>query len=570
MRRRSTHDRSNPITKAKLICATLVIIFYILYASFHQPTAAAPKYPKRVRQWIQQEKWANETGARDEERSDAVRRAMHYTFWKYKEHAWGNDEILPVSGGAWNSRNGWGASVVDGSSTLAIMGLWEELSLSVDFIVEELDFSKPIGLVDPFETTIRYLGGLVSLVELVDAKVIPHNVISWEKRKKILEKAALLGTKLLPAYDTSTGMPWPRVDFARGVGQGDPPEVYEENPDKPRYDNPAIGLARAGSSILENCVLSQLTDDWEYCSKATLAWMPLVYSKWLVDAPGLIDAPIDISTGEPVARQKHWDAGHDSYYEYLIKAALLRPHSPNSKAYSNKWLQAADALRHNLSSRAAPSAEYPGSHLYMGKLESPWFLNEQSHLACFAPGNLLLGGRHLNRKDLIKLGLALLDGCRHSYNATPTGIGPESWSWIPASPYRNGSFAPTSERQLAEHSEYGFWTSDPGYRLRPEYVESLFYAWRVTADEKYREWAWDAFQAMEKHCKTAFGYAGLKDVMVTESGEGNWRDESESFWVAETLKYLYLIFDDVRVGSLDDWVYSTEGHLFKRPSSRLG
>jgi mannosyl-oligosaccharide alpha-1,2-mannosidase len=208
----------------------------------------------------------------------------------------------------------------------------------------------------------------------------------------------------------------------------------------------------------------------------------------------------------------------------------------------------------------------------MGKINGPWFLNEQSHLACFAPGNLLLGGRHLNRRDLIVLGQALLEGCRHSYSATPTAIGPESWSWVPAPPYRNGTFAPRTQRQFAEHAEYGFWTSNPQYKLRPEYVESLFYAYRVTGEVRYREWAWEAFQAMEKHCKTEFGYAGLRDVMALPKTAGaggkkehGWLDESESFWAAETLKYLFLIFEDVGAGSLDEWVYSTEGHLFSRP-----
>jgi mannosyl-oligosaccharide alpha-1,2-mannosidase len=210
----------------------------------------------------------------------------------------------------------------------------------------------------------------------------------------------------------------------------------------------------------------------------------------------------------------------------------------------------------------------------MGKINGPWYLNEQSHLACFVSGNLLLGGRHLNRKDLLVLGQALLEGCRHSYSATPTGVGPESWSWVPASPYRNGTFAPATERQIAEYNEYGFWTANPEYKLRPEYVESLFYAYRVTGERRYRDWAWEAFQAMEKHCKTEYGYAGLKDVMVLPKTKGaggekdrsaNWVDASESFWAAETLKYLFLIFDDVSVGSLDDWVYSTEGHLFRRP-----
>lgn len=570
MRRRSR----DPISTAKLVCALLVISFYLVYVLFHKPATIAPKYPKRARARIQVDKWANETGKADEEKRDAVKKAMHHTFWAYKKKAWGHDEILPVTGAFSDTRNGWGATIIDGSTTLAMMGMWEELALCVDFVIEEVDFKHPEGLVDPFETTIRYLGALVSLIEMSDAKIIPAAVISPVKRKQLLKKTEVLAKLLLPAYDSSTGMPFPRVDFAKKLGIPDPPEVYEKDPSKPRRAHPAIGPARAGSNILENCVLSKLTDNWEYCAKSTLAWMPLVFSRWFVEAPGLVDSPIDIMTGEPVGREKHWDAGHDSYYEYLLKAALLLPHSPNSKTYSKRWIQASEALRHNLSSRAVPSPDHPVSHLYMGKTNGPWFLNEQSHLACFAPGNLLLGGKHLNRKDLIVLGQALLEGCRHSYSATPTGIGPESWSWTPASPYRNGSFTPTSTRQRSEFADYGFWVSNSKYKLRPEYIESLFYAFRVTGELRYREWAWEAFEAMEKHCKTEFGYAGLKDVMVLPKTAGaggkkeyGWLDVGiESFWHAETLKYFYLIFDDASAGNLDDWVYSTEGHLFRRPS----
>lgn len=560
-------SRRNPITTSKFVCVAFILTFYLLYIAFHKPTTVARVYPKLQRSRIQLEKWKNGTGKADEARRDRVRKAMHHTFWGYRKKAWGFDDILPVSGRVYNSRNGWGAFIVDTSTTLALMGMWEELRLSVDFILDDIDFDIPVGLVDPFETTIRYLGALVSLVELVDAKIIPDSVISAEKRKRLLQRTEQLGTHLLPAYDSPTGLPWPRVNFTTHTGEPDPPSVYAKDPGKTRYVNPAIGPARAGSNILENCVLSKLTDNWEYCAKATSSWAHLVWNRWLVDAPGLVDGPIDIFTAEPVGRQKHWDAGHDSYYEYLLKAALLLPHSPNAKVYSKHWIQAAEAVRHNLSSRASPSSKYAGSHLYMGKIHAQWYLNEQSHLACFAPGNLILGGRHLNRKDFIILGQALLEGCRHTYETTPTGIGPETFSWSPASPYRNGTFTPKSARQHSELAAHGFWVADSQYRLRPEYVESLFYAWRVTGEKRYREWAWEAFAAMEKHCKTSNGFAALKDVMADPKAEGGVAlvDESESFWGAETLKYLWLTFEDVGVGSLDEWIYSTEGHLFRRP-----
>jgi mannosyl-oligosaccharide alpha-1,2-mannosidase len=186
-----------------------------------------------------------------------------------------------------------------------------------------------------------------------------------------------------------------------------------------------------------------------------------------------------------------------------------------------------------------------------------------SHLACFAPGNLLLGGRHLLRSDLVTLGQALLEGCRHVYKSSPIGLGPEAFSWEPAAGSQNATFGPVTEQQHKELQNYGFWVADPRYKLRPEYAESLFYAFRITGEKRYRDWAWDLFNALETHCKTGFGYAGIEDVRV-EKSEVGWIDHTESYWAAETLKYLYLIFESVGTISLDDWIFTTEGHLIKR------
>lgn len=93
---------------------------------------------------------------------------------------------------------------------------------------------------------------------------------------------------------------------------------------------------------------------------------------------------------------------------------------------------------------------------------------------------------------------------------------------------------------------------------RPETVESLFYLYRLTKKEIYREWAWQIFQAFEKYSKLeTAGYASLKSVYVARS----YRDKMESFFLAETLKYFYLLFgDDVSLLSLDEWVFNTEAH----------
>ena len=101
-----------------------------------------------------------------------------------------------------------------------------------------------------------------------------------------------------------------------------------------------------------------------------------------------------------------------------------------------------------------------------------------------------------------------------------------------------------------------------GYKLRPETVESLFLLHRLTGDEKYREWAWQIFQAIEQHCRVASGgYSNLKTVAKPPASGADLQDKMESFYLAETLKYLFLMFsDDDTLLSLKEWVFNTEAH----------
>ncbi|KAF2443197.1 glycoside hydrolase family 47 protein [Karstenula rhodostoma CBS 690.94] len=562
---RSKFDR-NPNGPFKLLAAVLVITFYLIINEFSDPTvrlsSTIPKYGAK----IQCAHWTNGSGRADEEKADKVREAMKYTFWKYRENAWGSDDILPVSGVGSSSRNGWGAFIVDSATTLVLMGLWDELTLSVEHMIT-VDFTKTDELVDPFETTIRYLGGLVSLVDLYDAGVIPRNVVSKEARDAILQQAITLANALGPAYDTPTGLPWPRVDFSQSKGAADPPG---ESSQYSKHKNPVVGPARAGSSILENRVLTRLTGDPIYARNSTLAWAPLVWTKWLRKYSGTVDAPIDIVTGEPVGRQRHWDAGHDSFYEYLLKITLLAPpFDPHLPWYKGKFSLAADSLREHYASRSASAPNHTMQHLFLARDDDNWFINEQGHLACFAPGTLLLASKAYDQESLGLFALALLEGCRHTYDSTPSRIGPEAWSWTPKYGYDYPIYSPDTPREKSEWRNHGFWSTDPRYKGRPEYVESLFYAHRITGEARFREWAWDAFMAMEQHCKAPYGYAQLADVYSVEpgqwsgDGEGRWIDMQESFWAAETLKYLWLTFSDANIASLDRWVFSTEGHPFR-------
>mmetsp|Transcript_646 Transcript_646/g.1913 ORF Transcript_646/g.1913 Transcript_646/m.1913 type:complete len:100 (+) Transcript_646:806-1105(+) len=93
--------------------------------------------------------------------------------------------------------------------------------------------------------------------------------------------------------------------------------------------------------------------------------------------------------------------------------------------------------------------------------------------------------------------------------------------------------------------------------LRPEAVESLMILYRVTGKNKYREWGWEIFQAIEKHCKVEAGYSGVRDVTQEPAELDN---KMQSWFLAETLKYLYLLFSPTDVVSLDEWVFNTEAH----------
>ncbi|KAF1843329.1 glycoside hydrolase family 47 protein [Cucurbitaria berberidis CBS 394.84] len=549
----------NPESSFKLLAAVLVITLYLIIKEFQHPTVRIREASTFGSQ-IQHTQW-NGTGKAQETRAKSVRDAMRYTFLKYRENAWGCDDILPVSGGNSSSRNGWGAFIVDSASTLALMGLWDELAHSIEHILA-IDFAEVQDLVDPFETTIRYMGGLLSIVELYDVGLIPEHVLHEEARDLILEHAITLAEKLAPAYDTPTGMPWPRIDFETEQGEPDPSFDFHNDPDKREYDHPVIGPARTGSSILENRVLTRLTGNDVYARNSTLAWAPLVWSKWATPWAGMVDAPIDIMTGAPVGRSRQWDGGHDSYYEYLLKITLLAPPSdPHLEVYKKRFLLAAASLRKHLSSRSAPAPKHLMQHLFIGRQDDKQYKNQMGHLACFAPGTILLASKFYDQSQLRSFALALLDGCRHTYTSTPTKIGPETWSWVPKFGYDDPLFLPENERQRKEALESGFWSTESQYKGRPEYVESLFYAWRITGEQRYREWAWEAFAAMEKHCKAPFGYAQLGDVYDT--GNSKWVDMQESYWAAETLKYLWLTFTDVDVASLDSWVFSTEGHPFR-------
>lgn len=155
---------------------------------------------------------------------------------------------------------------------------------------------------------------------------------------------------------------------------------------------------------------------------------------------------------------------------------------------------------------------------------------------------IALGAQSLNepaKQHYVNLGAGITNTCHQSYARTPTGIGPESFR-----------FSENVEAKATRQNE-------KYYILRPEVIEAYFYLWRLTKEQKYRDWAWEAVQAIEKHCRVENGYTGLKNVY---DPDGPKDDVQQSFLFAETLKYLYLIFSDDSLIALDEWVFNTEAH----------
>lgn len=116
-----------------------------------------------------------------------------------------------------------------------------------------------------------------------------------------------------------------------------------------------------------------------------------------------------------------------------------------------------------------------------------------------------------------------------------TGIGPETFAFSSSDGNYTGGNAPTAA-DLEFYNAHGFYITGPDYDLRPEVLESNFYAWRSTGNTKYLDNAAAAVASFEKYLPVeGSGYSGLNDVTSANSSR---IDDQESFWFAEVLKYL--------------------------------
>ncbi|KDO41406.1 hypothetical protein CISIN_1g0083001mg, partial [Citrus sinensis] len=373
------------------------------------------------------------------------------------------------------------------------------------WIANSLDFNKSYDA-SVFETTIRVVGGLLSAYDLSGDKVF-------------LEKARDIADRLLPAWNTRTGIPYNVINLAHG------------NPHNPSWTGGESILADSGTEQLELIALSQRTGDPKYRQKAEKV---IVELNKTFPADGLLPIYISPDRGTPSYSTITFGAMGDSFYEYLLKVWIQGNKTSAVKPYRDMWETSMKGLL-SLVRRSTPS-----SFTYICEKNGDSLIDKMDELACFAPGMIALGSSGYGPGDsekFLSLAEELAWTCYNFYQSTPTKLAGENYF------FRDG-------QDMSVGTSWNI--------LRPETVESLFYLWRLTGNKTYKEWGWNIFQAFEKNSRIESGYVGLKDVNT-----GDKDNMMQSFFLAETLKYLYLLFSPTTVISLDEWVFNTEAHPLK-------
>ncbi|PLB34641.1 glycoside hydrolase family 47 protein [Aspergillus candidus] len=506
------------------------------------------------------------------ERQAAVKRSFQRAWKSYETHAWKKDELAPLSGTSKTTFGGWGATLVDNLDTLLIMGLQPEFERAVAAIMDT-DFrpeSASQSTLNLFEITIRYLGGFLSAYDLTDCR-----------DTRLLDIAVRLGDMIYASFDTPTRMPITRWNPHAAISAAESTTPADQDRHQQFAAENGI-IAELASSSLEFTRLSQLTGDMRYYDAISRITDALDAQQSQTLIPGLWPVGIDVATPDlTTGTTFSFGAMADSAFEYLGKTHQLLAGSTTQ--YKRLYERAMSAgIDHLLFRPRTPDNAdilIPGTARASPKGDTITRDNAGEHLTCFVGGMYALGGKLFNNDTHVELGRKLTDGCVWLYRHSPTGIMPESFA-LQACPsfdecdFPSSSSSSSSGKNKKKNNNHFTSVRDKRYALRPEAIESVFYLYRITGDESYRDDAWEMFTAIDELTRTPYANAALLDVTGTtfsftddDSGDdgGNppQQDSMESFWMAETLKYFYLVFSEPDVLSLDEFVFNTEAHPFR-------
>jgi ER degradation enhancer, mannosidase alpha-like 2 len=414
-----------------------------------------------------------------------VRTEFLHAWNNYERYAWGHDALRPLSktGHDW-----YGQSLlmtpVDALDTLILMHLDAEATRARALIISDLSFDHDI-YVKNFEVTIRLLGGLLSSYQLTGDK-------------RFLSLAEDLGNRLLPVFNSPTGLPYVYVNLRTGQTR-----------------DPVTNPAETGTLLLEFGTLSRLTGRPVFYDKAKRA---LVETFKRRSPLGLVGESINVETGAWTNTDSHISGGIDSYYEYLWKCWILF----GDADCRDMWNASIPAVNKYLADEIRGELWYGHADMQTGKRTK----TEYGALDAFFPALLAFSG-DLERARRLQASSFKM------WNLN--SIEPETIDY--------------KTMQVVARS----------YHLRPEIIESTYYLYHCTSDPEYRHMGEKMFDDFVKYCRAEAGYAALADVISKQQ-----LDEMQSFVLAETFKYFYLLFAPPETLQFDRVIFNTEAHPLKR------
>ncbi|EQC30569.1 hypothetical protein SDRG_11627 [Saprolegnia diclina VS20] len=445
-----------------------------------------------------------------EKRRDQVVDMMRWAWKGYETHAFGYDALdVKRMTGTGLPGHDMAISLVDSLDTLYIMGLDAEFQRAAEWaeanMAERFEQHTPISI---FETTIRILGGLLSAYNL-------------SGREALLKLADDLGTRLLRGLQTDT-LPLSLVDLISGQTSG------------------RSFIAEFTTIQLEFKYLSLLTKDPTYHDAAEEVMDKVAEMVEREYPAGILPVQVESYATRLIPGPLKLGAGGDSYYEYLLKQWIFSGNKQDK--YKERYLQAVHGMMTKLKGKTKKSGL-----VFLGELGTDGVLvPKMDHLVCFIPGMLALGYMNGMPDAHLELAKDLLESCWEMYNQMGSKLAPEIVYFETDSD--------VADLRVSSNDAFNI--------LRPETVESLMILYRLTKDEKYRERGAIILDAFERNCKLPDGgYSSVSNVDAPIATKF-FRPEMESFFMAETLKYLYLLFSDDAVVPLDTFVFNTEAHPF--------
>ncbi|MCG8387981.1 MAG: glycoside hydrolase family 47 protein [Cytophagales bacterium] len=423
-----------------------------------------------------------------------VKSEMLRSWQGYKQYAWGFDVLLPLSKSGYN----WydetlGISPYDAYSTLKVMGFDKEAHEIEQYALKE-NWDKDI-YVQVFEVNIRILGGLLAMYE-------------YTRNPAILEKVKDFGDRILPAFDSPTGIPYHSINLRTGKTAGN----------KGEGDGTVTNVAQAATYLFEFGILSYYTKDSKYYQAAKRATQAIFERRSEIGLPG---EHINVETGEWVGTQwHHLQAGVDAYYEYMYKSWMIFP-DPEIKEI---WDYSIAKINEYLLDEYEGRAYYTIVDMHTGEI----LKRSVSLYDAFFPAIQAVSGQ--------------VEAAENNQKA---------WDWL----WDKYGLLPTRYHYGADTVEYA------NSELNPEIIESAYYLHQLTGKGLYLEMLKKYWNDINACCRNEVAYHAIRDVRTMENN-----DYLATYFFAETLKYFYIAFAGKDAFDFDQHVFNTEAHTFRRDS----